>query len=111
MALGAVVLIAYGVATGAFAGIGALGLEQWGWALATGLVLAGYVGTWYSALARAQAIDVTAVLVFGAVITATLKSGFEGAALAPQAVGLVLVAAGAGLILLRTLLRPQQLSR
>lgn len=111
MALGAVVLIGYGLASGAFAGMGALGLEQWGWALATGLVLTGYVATWYSALARAQAIDVTAVLVFGAVITATLRSGFEGAALAPQGVGLVLVAAGAGWILIQTLLRSRPLSR
>ncbi len=111
MALGGVVLVGYGLITGAFAGIGAIGLEQWGWALATGLVLTGYVTTWYSALGRAQAIDVTAVLVFGAVITATLRSGFEGAALAPSGMGLVLVAAGAGWILLRGLAHPQQLSR
>lgn len=111
MALGAVVLVTYGLATGAWSGLGALGLEQWGWALATGLVLTGYVATWYSALARAQAIDVTAVLVFGAVITAALRSGFEDAALAPQGIGLVLVAAGAGWIVLQTLLRTRQLLR
>lgn len=111
MGLGAVVLVVYGLATGAFAGIGAIGLEQWGWALATGLVLTGYVATWYSALARAQAIDVTAVLVFGAIITATLRSGFEGAALAPSGVGVILVAAGVAWILLQALRRSGQLSR
>jgi len=111
MALGAVVLVGYGLATGAFAGIAAIGFEQWGWALATGVVLSGYVATWYSALARAQAIDVTAVLVFGAVITATLRSGFEGAALAPSGIGLALVAVGASWILLRALLQAGQLSR
>lgn len=111
MTLGAVVLVGYGLVTGAFAGIGTIGIEQWGWALATGLILTGYVATWYSALARAQAIDVTAVLVFGAVITATLRSGFEGAALAPSGIGLVLVAAGASWILLQALVHSRQLSR
>lgn len=111
MALGAVVLVGYGLATGAFAGIGAIGLEQLGWALVTGLVLSGYVATWYSALARAQAIDVTAVLVFGAVMTATLRAGFEGAALAPEGIGLVLVAAGTCLMLLRASHHPAQLTR
>ena len=111
MALGAVVLVGYGLVTVAFAGIGAIGLEQWGWALVTGLVLTGYVATWYSALARAQAIDVTAVLVFGAVITATLRSGFEGVALAPRGIGLVLVAAGASWILLQGLRHSGHLSR
>ena len=46
--------------------------EQWHWVLLTGLLLSAYVATWYAALARAQAIDVTAVLVFGAVVTAAL---------------------------------------
>ena len=41
--------------------------------LLTGLLLTAYVATWYAALARAQAIDVTAVLVFGAVVTALLS--------------------------------------
>ena len=66
--------------------------------LATGLILAAYVGTWYSALARAGAIDVTALLVPGAIITALLQSGSK--ALAPQWPGLALVAAGAALVLL-----------
>ena len=38
-----------------------------------------YVATWYAALARAQAIDVTAVLVFGAVVTALLSGAADGA--------------------------------
>ncbi len=46
--------------------------EQWRWILLTGLLLTAYVATWYAALARAQAVDVTAVLVFGAVVTALL---------------------------------------
>lgn len=56
-----------------------------------------YVGTWYAALARAGAIDVTALLVPGAIVTALLQSGSK--ALAPQWPGLALVAAGAALVL------------
>lgn len=94
MGIGAVVLIGWTLATNGFASLGALGLTQWGWALVTGLALTGYVATWYGALARAQAVDVTAVLVFGAVVTALLETGIRGVAL-PSAAGLALVTAGA----------------
>jgi len=88
-----VVLVGWTAISGAFAGLTGLGLSQWAWALLTGLVLTGYVATWYSALARAQAVDVSAVLVFGAVVTALLKSGVQGAAI-PSVGGLVLVTMG-----------------
>ena len=55
-----------------------LDAEQWRWVLLTGLLLTAYVATWYAALARAQAVDVTAVLVFGAVITAAPLRGGDG---------------------------------
>lgn len=64
----------------------------------TGVLLACYVATWYAALARAQAVDVTAVLVLGAVVTALLDAGVRGVvpagapALGLLAVGVVLVA-------------------
>jgi drug/metabolite transporter (DMT)-like permease len=96
MGIGAVVLIGWTAVTGGFASLGALTAVHWGWALVTGLVLSGYVATWYGALARAQAVDVTAVLVFGAVVTALLETGIRGAAL-PSAAGLALVSAGAAL--------------
>ncbi len=95
MGLGVVVLLAYGMISSAFSGLSHLGWAQWGWALLTGFILTGYVATWYSGLARAQAIDVTAVLVFGAVVTAVLQSGIQGADLAPSRPGLILVALGA----------------
>ena len=72
-----------------------LDVEQWRWILLTGLLLTVYVATWYAALARAQAVDVTAVLVFGAVVTALLAGAADGAQV--SAVGTLLVAAGAGL--------------
>jgi len=94
MGLGVVVLIGYGIVTGAFSQLAALGASQWAWALGTGVILTTYVAIWYQALARAQAIDVTAVLVLGAVITALLRSGFNAAPLQPQALGLVLISLG-----------------
>ena len=99
MGIGAVVLVGWTLVTGGFASIGALTITQWGWALATGAVLTAYVATWYGALARAHAVDVTAVLVFGAVITAALETGIRGVPL-PSAAGLVMVAAGAALAVL-----------
>jgi drug/metabolite transporter (DMT)-like permease len=95
---GVLILICYTLATTKWSMLAAAGWDQWSWALVTGLILAAYVGTWYSALARAGAIDVTALLVPGAIITALLQSGSK--ALAPQWPGLVLVAAGAALVLL-----------
>ncbi len=64
------------------------------WIFATGTLLAGYALTWFAALERAPAIDVTAVLVAGAVITALLQSGIRGVAL-PAPTGLVLLGIGA----------------
>lgn len=91
LGLGSVVLITYGLATGGFAGLSGLGAAEWGWVILTGGLLTGYVATWFGALARAQAVDVTGMLVFGAVITAILKRGIQGAALAPAGVALVVV--------------------
>jgi drug/metabolite transporter (DMT)-like permease len=95
---GVVILIGYTLATTPWTALTAAGWHQWSWAIATGLILAAYVGTWYAALSRAAAIDVTALLVPGALITALLQSGSK--ALAPQWPGLALVAAGAALVLL-----------
>jgi drug/metabolite transporter (DMT)-like permease len=93
MAGGVMLLVVWGVVSGGFAAMGQMGITQVGWVIATGLVLAGYVGTWYAALARAPAIDVTAVLVGGFIITASLNGLVLGKAL-PSTAGLGLVAAG-----------------
>ena len=95
---GVVILIGYVLATTRWSALTAAGWHQWSWAVGTGLLLAAYVGTWYAALARAGAIDVTALLVPGAIITALLQSGSK--ALAPQWPGLVLVGAGSAFVLL-----------
>ena len=93
MGLGTTLLIAWLAVTGRIAALGGFDGSQWRWIVLTGLLLTGYVATWYAALARAQAVDVTAVLVFGAVITAALSGAFDGAAV--NAGGVILVSLGA----------------
>lgn len=95
---GLVVLVAWAAGRGELDALTGLDASGWGWAALTGALLFTYVATWYSALARAQAVDVTAVLVLGAVITAALDRVVKGTPL-PDPAGLVLVAAGVGLVL------------
>ena len=95
MAIGVVILGAWVLVSGRMSGLVGLSAEQWQWAFLTGLLLTGYVGTWYAALAFAPAIDVTAVLVFGAVITAVLSGTIDGAAV--DVAGIALVTAGVAL--------------
>ena len=98
MGVGSVVLVAWLFATGRAGDLAVADGGAWGWALLTGLILAAYVATWFAALARAQAVDVTAVLVFGAVITAALATAVQDAALAPKLGPLVMIAAGTALV-------------
>ena len=79
-ASGRLLLLGWLAVSGRWASSPRLGAEQWRWVLLTGLLLTAYVATWYAALARAQAIDVTAVLVFGAVVTALLSGAVDGTA-------------------------------
>ena len=97
MGVGSVVLIAWTLVRGEGAALTALTGEQWMWVLLTGVILAGYVSTWFAALSRAPAVDVTAVLVVGAVITALLASVVKGSPLVPQLGWLALVLVGAAL--------------
>lgn len=80
MGIGFVVLVGYLVVTGRVGMIAELSIVQWAWVLGTGLLLSGYVATWYAALRRAPATVVTAVLVAGAPITAALST-LEGGSL------------------------------
>jgi drug/metabolite transporter (DMT)-like permease len=102
MGLGSLVLLAWVGVTGRFGSLVGLDAAQWGWVLLTGAVLATYVGLWLAALARAQAVDVTAVLVLAAVVTAVLAAVVNGTTLQPA--GLLLVLAGGALAASR--LRP-----
>jgi drug/metabolite transporter (DMT)-like permease len=106
MGLGVALLVCYTLATTPWGTLAGIGWHQWSWALLTGLILAAYVATWFAALARAPAVDVTAILVLGAIITALLQAGVQGVPLRPQALGLVLIAAGCA-VALGLALRPR----
>jgi drug/metabolite transporter (DMT)-like permease len=104
---GAVVLVGYVLASGAAADLAGLTARHWAWVSLTGLVLAGYVTLWLAALSRARALDVTAVLVGGALVTASLRWIVEGSA-GVSPIGAAFVAAGVVLVIgaARRRLRP-----
>ena len=105
LGIGLVVLGGYVALSGRVDAILALAPGQWLWVLATGLLLAAYVGIWFAALQRAPATVVTAVLVIGAPITAALAL-FAGAAPTPaQIAGYTLVALAAFAIAAAIVLR------
>jgi drug/metabolite transporter (DMT)-like permease len=95
MGLGTALLFGWLTVDGKWGTFASLDWTQWRWALLTGLILTAYVGTWYAALSLAGAIDVTAVLVFGAVVTAGLSGAFDGVHV--NAGGLTLIALGTAL--------------
>lgn len=98
MGLGSLALLAWLLVRGDLAALTALTWTQLGWVLTTGLLLAGYVATWLAALKRAQAVDVTAVLVLAVLVTAALAGAFDGVAVGAQAPWLALIAAGGLLV-------------
>jgi drug/metabolite transporter (DMT)-like permease len=107
MGLGFVILVGYLVVSGKAGGLLALGPEAWFWVLVTGTLLAGYVATWYAALALAPATVVTSVLVAAAVVTGVLSAVSKGAAPDIAVVGgYLLVLAGVGLTFVASVVRP-----
>ena len=97
MGFGLVILVGYLAVTDRLGIIATLGLVQWAWVLGTGVLLAGYVATWYGALRRAPAATVAAVLTLGAPITAGLSAVVNGGVPAAGPLGgylLTLLAAG-----------------
>ena len=79
MGIGLIVLVGYLVASGRLGLAATVTPEGWGWIALTGLLLAGYVGTWFAALRRAPASVVTSVLVVGAVVTGSIQAVANGA--------------------------------
>jgi drug/metabolite transporter (DMT)-like permease len=94
---GASVLLVYLSLSGRLSALINLTPHQVSWALLTGIALAGYVATWMVALARARAVDVTSVLVGGAVITAVLNALAGHNPTGTAAIGLALIAGGSAL--------------
>ena len=101
MGVGSAFLVAYLAVTGTISILFDLSPSALGWALLTGLLLAAYVGTWMTALARARAIDVTSVLVASTVVT-SLLSAVAGTTpvVTPEVFGLVLIALGIAILVL-----------
>ncbi|MGD9995899.1 MAG: DMT family transporter [Ilumatobacteraceae bacterium] len=98
---GSALLVAWLGVQGDLGGLTSLDGTQWLWVLLTGATLAVFVGTWYTALSLAPAVDVTAVLVLGAVITGLLDAGFRGVPLTVDSSGYVLIALGVAAIAMR----------
>jgi drug/metabolite transporter (DMT)-like permease len=93
MALGAVLIAGFLAVSGRLGAIAAFTAWQWVLVVGTGVLLLGYVTSWYAALQRAPASLVTAVLVAGAVVTAVLTALRTGTLpSAPVGVGLALMA-------------------
>jgi drug/metabolite transporter (DMT)-like permease len=74
MGLGFAFLLGYLALTGRLGGLARIDGEAFAWILLTGVLLAGYVATWFGALRLAPASTVTSILVAGAVVTGTLSS-------------------------------------
>lgn len=96
MTVGSAALFAVVALTGGLAGLAAYGVQQWAAIAVTGILLCGYVSTWYAALDRAPATLVTSVLVLGVVVTAALQALTTGSLPAATAMAghLVLLAGG-----------------
>jgi uncharacterized membrane protein len=107
MAGGSMLLVVWLAIKGDVAALGGFDQRQWAWLVFTGTTLAAFVGTWYAALSLAPAVDVTAVLVFGAVLTGLLNSGFRGVPLTVDSYGYVLIALGAAAVATRGIRSPQ----
>lgn len=99
LGIGLVVLIGYLLVTGRGPIVAGLSPVQWAWGLGTGLLLAGYVGTWLAALRRAPASVVASVLVLGAPVTAVLAGVVNGTVpAAPVAAGQAVIAMSVGVV-------------
>ncbi len=95
---GSVLLLTWLAVRGDLAALVALTTGQWWWIAATGTTLAAFVSLWYRALAVAPAVDVTAVLVAGAVVTAVLNTGLRGVPITVDALGYLVVLAGVAVV-------------
>jgi len=103
MMIGSALLLGFLAFTGRLVSVAALGATQWGVTILSGILLFGYVLAWYSALAKAPATYVAALLVPATLITNILSmvlithtvSGMQVASAALTALGVgMLVAYG-----------------
>lgn len=102
LGVGSVVLLVWLGAVGGISQLAGMG-SAWGWALVTGVILTGYVLTWFGGLRRAAAVDVTAILVLGAFITAVLSLPGTTVVTVAQVTGMILILGGTVVLLWRRL--------
>lgn len=98
---GAVLLLIWLSITGRLQSITGLSPSQWAWLAVTGLLLSGFVSVWFAAVARAQVVDVAAVLVLGAVITGAIDLAAGGAVAPMKAVGWMLIFVSVGAVVVQ----------
>ncbi|MBX6748341.1 MAG: DMT family transporter [Micromonosporaceae bacterium] len=109
---GVALLAAWLAVSGRWPTLVRIGGEGWLWATVTGVILAGYVSLWFSALAAAPAVDVTAVLVPAAVVTGVLNIVVNQVAVTvSSATGMLVVVVGTVLAVLAAMGRPALGSR
>jgi drug/metabolite transporter (DMT)-like permease len=99
LGIGLLVLIGFLAVTGRIVGIAALSGTGWVWVAITGLLLFGYVATWFAALRRAPATEVTSILVAGALVTGTLTAISAGTLPQPPVIGGFVMVALAAVVL------------
>jgi len=108
MGFGVLVLLGWVAVSGRWAALTGLSAVGWRWALMTGVILAAYVAVWFTALDQGAAIDVTAILVAGAVVTGVLNTAVKGVALPPlNLVALAALLGGAVIVGVGAARRPQ----
>ena len=104
MGLGFVLLLGYLAVTGRLGGLVSMTGDALVWVLVTGVLLAGYVATWFGALRLAPATTVTCILVAGAPITGILSSLSNGTTPDPRVVlGYILIVVAVTLVVATTL--------
>ena len=91
---GSLVLVAWVLLRGDFGELLSMSGSELLWIALTGPMLAMFVTLWFAALERAQVVDVTAILVLGAVVTGILNAVIGNAGIASQAVGDILIFVG-----------------
>ena len=95
---GSLVLVAWVLLRGDFGELLSMSGSELLWIALTGPMLAMFVTLWFAALERAQVVDVTAILVLGAVVTGILNAAIGNAGIASQAVGDILIFVGVAAI-------------
>jgi len=92
MFFGSIILIGFLFLTHRWGNIDGLNLTQWSWLIGTGLLLFGYVTTWYTGLKHAPATVVTSILTLGFPVTVLLNSIFVTHKFDPkQIIGVILI--------------------